>query len=667
MWRTGVISSLLVLSLADAASSHGTGLMGYGQSWYDPTCAYSCRAVIASAPLDCADLDMDHGGGMAMDMQGPSAMARCLGDGVATSKLESYWADMATGDPTVAPRWTYGATLANVTMAPNRTFEKGDTLNYTAAISDVDYEYQYSFNRFFDWEERIQSTYVIIIISVGVATPVALSAMGHLPLLSSIVDRLKPYLVYPATVGGYCTQPLPYMLGHAPSSGQGLWVAMFVVLNIVLGAITYHNFDQPHPWGFTRTGEMLAYVGYRTGHMAFALLPLTLLFSSRNNVLLWLTDWPFSTFLVLHRWVARLCVAHAVVHSITLLAAYAELGTYYADVHKPYWVWGIVATLCLVLLLFQSAAWLRRSSYEVFLLLHILLAVFAIAGCWYHVYYWKGLTGVYELWLYMTCAVWFFDRMLRVLWIAQNGVLRATVTNVSADTVRVDIPGVRWPPVPGRHAYVYFPTLHPLRAWENHPFSIIPTAMLQSNQSAAGSDQEKEELPLTLTSGPEGGTKGNSVSIYVKRHAGITSLLRECAAGLPVLLEGPYRGSRASELLKCDRVLLIGGGIGVTGLVSWAQAHPNVKLAWGLGEAAAPLARSLAVALGGIADKEVRVGGARLDVVALLDQEAQAGWERVGVLVCGPAGLCDAVRAAVVSVGRREKTVFELHVDAFTW
>lgn len=52
---------------------------------------------------------------------------------------------------------------------------------------------------------------------------------------------------------------------------------------------------------------------------------------------------------------------------------------------------------------------------------------------------------------------------------------------------------------------------------------------------------------------------------------------------------------------------------------------------------------------------------------ALLEEEVRAGWGRVGVVVCGPAGLCDATRAAVVRLGRRHETVFELEVDAFGW
>ncbi len=73
-----------------------------------------------------------------------------------------------------------------------------------------------------------------------------------------------------------------------------------------------------------------------------------------------------------------------------------------------------------------------------------------------------------------------------------------------------------------------------------------------------------------------------------------------------------------------------------------------------------------AIDLGGVADKEVRVGS-RFDVAELIEAEARAGWERVGVVVSGPGGLCDDVRAAVAAAGRRSKTVFELEVDAYSW
>ncbi|TLD15415.1 uncharacterized protein PgNI_02363 [Pyricularia grisea] len=672
-----------LVAFFEVAAGYKTGLIGYGQYWYDPACAYSCRAVIASAPLDCPDMDNSMSGmnmsGMDMNSGSPSAsciadnidflstLAYCMGtrcpsDGVNAAKLEAYWADQATGDPAIAPEWTYGAVLAN-TSRPERTFKKGDTLNYTALISDADYQYQYDFDRFFDWEEAIQSTYVIVIIAVGVATPVVLSAMNHAPFLTSAIDKLRPYIEQ-ASVAGYNMRILPYSLGNAPTVGQGLWILMFLALNIILGAITYQNFPQTHPWGFSKSGELLAYVGYRTGHISFALLPLTVLFSSRNNILLWLTDWPFSTFVILHRWVARICTLHAIVHSITLLAAYIDNGTYSAEVHKPYWAWGIVATLCLVIILFQSSVWFRRNSYEFFLILHVLLAVFVIVGCWYHIYYWKAFSGIYELWLYMVIALWFFDRLARVLRVVKNGIRRADVVELSpeSDVVRLDITGVRWPADPGRYAFVHFPTLRPLGFWESHPFSITHTAMLRPVHNplaqASSGDVETNKPPRIAA-----GTGG--ISIYVKRHAGITSLLHR-RVGIPVLLDGPYRGNPSRDVLKCDRVLLVGGGIGITGLLAWTRAHVNVKLAWSLRETDRPLLQDLEFALSGVADNMISVGQ-RLDVEALLAHEVESGWERVGVVVCGPAGLCDDARMAVVGAGKKNKTVFVLETDVFSW
>lgn len=505
-----------------------------------------------------------------------------------------------------------------------------------------------------------------------------MTLIGYLPYIGGILDKLKPYLVYPSAIGTYNVRPLPWLLGNAPTIGQSLYIVMFVVLNIILGAVSYRGFGRPHPWGFTPAGEIMSYVGYRTGHIAFALLPLTVLFASRNNFLLWLTNWSFSTFLVLHRWVARVCALQAVVHSITLLGAYVSNGGYYTDVHEAYWIWGIVATLCLVLLLIHSNLWFRRASYELFLVLHILLTVFVIAGCWYHVMYWHGFTGIYEDWIYAVSAVWFFDRLVRAFRICRNGIPRATVTEISPDIVRVDVKGVRWTPRPGYHAYAYFPTLVPLRPWENHPFSIINTAMLRSQSHVLpGTRYPKQRRSSDVNDIEEGKGKQeevttapsaegtDSITLYVKNHHGITKHLR-AHQGLPVLFDGPYRGNASGGVLKCDRVLLIGGGIGVTGLLPWINAHVNVKLAWSLKETSEPLAQDLATALENIADKEVLVGK-RLDVNALLAQEIQAGWDRVGVVVCGPDSLCDDVRAAVVSFGRKEKTIFELEVDAFSW
>lgn len=163
--------------------------------------------------------------------------------------------------------------------------------------------------------------------------------------------------------------------------------------------------------------------------------------------------------------------------------------------------------------------------------------------------------------------------------------------------------------------------------------------------------------------GEEVGTTG--VTLIIKKNLGLTRLLKSHGR-LLTLLDGPYPQNPSSEILKCDHVLLIGGGIGITGLVHWIHAHPNVKLAWSVGPRAEALVTEMGVVLRNVADKDILVGE-RFNIAKLLQSETQAGHAKVGVVVCGPGAMCDAVRAAVAGVGRGSKTVFELEVDAFSW
>jgi len=485
--------------------------------------------------------------------------------------------------------------------------------------------------------------------------------------------------------------------------GQSIYIAIFVALNVVLSAVGYRS-GQPNAWFATEWNEISAHVLYRTGTLGLMTLPILFLFASRNNVLLWLSNWSHSTFLLLHRWVARVFTLYVVVHSIIGLQIYA------ANANTTWWIWGAVATMATVISALFSGLYVRKGQYELFLVFHILLAVFIVVGCWYHVTLWYGAMGIpwpdaswgYELWIYLGIAVWFLDRLLRLVRMLKNGILRSTVTDIGGGYMRVDIPKVRWGSEPGKHVYVFLPTLHPLRPWENHPFSVIPTHMLRNptittttpnnNKPASptertpspsqhshkgGSDEEKqltlpttETKPLPARQSPLSGG-GAGITLLVKKEKGITQYLATHSR-LITLLDGPYKNNNTTSILRCDRVLLIAGGIGITGILPWVHSHWNVKLAWSVSEAAKPLVEAIAFALddglhAGVT-KEVRVGR-RFDVSELVaEEEADTRWESVGVVVSGPGGLCDAVREAVVRAGRkRSGTVFELEVDAYSW
>jgi predicted ferric reductase len=515
-----------------------------------------------------------------------------------------------------------------------------------------------------------------VLLVAGFATPIFFTLLGFLPYMTGLFERIKPYIVYPSTIATYHVRPLPYLLGNPPTVRQSLYVVMFFILNIILTSVNYRS-TQPNAYFASTYQEIMAYVSCRTGVLAFAIAPLVILFSGRNNILLWLTNWSHSTYMLLHRWVARIFAVQVILHSIVELVLYIDMGEFDTEAKQPYWIWGVVATLATCIMLVASLLYVRLWSYEVFLVTHIVLAIFVLVGSWYHVELLFTRKWGYELWLYTVFAVWFFDRILRVFRVAKNGIRRATVTEISGDIVRVDVKGVRWAAQPGMHTYAYFPSLNPLKPWENHPFSVIPTILLKSNKengfipsddprraSSENHDVEKAPVVSTVSDPVTRCATTAGVSFYIRKSTGGTKYLKSCHK-LVTLLDGPYFNNPTHAVLKCDRLVLVAGGIGITGLLPFLACHANVKLYWSVRKECESLVKDLDPILAG-AVKEVRIGR-RLEVKTLLEDEGAGGWAKIGVVACGPGGLCDDVRAIVASKGRGSKTVWELEVDAFSW
>jgi hypothetical protein len=106
---------------------------------------------------------------------------------------------------------------------------------------------------------------------------------------------------------------------------------------------------------------------------------------------------------------ARIFIVQVLLHSIVSLAKYLETGMYSMERSKPYWIWGIVATICVVVLCFGSGFYFPNFFYQGFLVVHTVLSVITAVGCWYHAYELYGLLGGYGYWIYATAAVWAFD------------------------------------------------------------------------------------------------------------------------------------------------------------------------------------------------------------------------------------------------------------------
>lgn len=524
----------------------------------------------------------------------------------------------------------------------------------------------------------------MIVISFGL--PVVLSGLAYLPLVSRAISKVQAYIIWPSSVGTRHAQSLPYLLGKAPVIGQALYVLLFLILNIVFTAAGYQS-RQPNAWNPTVKLEIMAYMIGRTGQLAYIMMPLLWLFAGRNNILLWMSNWSHSTFMTLHRWVARIYTVQVLLHSIIALYKYQQTGMYSMEVVKSYWIWGIVATLSVVILCFGSGLYVRHFYYQSFLVVHIVVSVFIVVGCWYHAYDLYGLLGGYVYWMYATAAVWSFDRLCRLLRIWTAGICHAQVIEIGGvdGYARIDVPGVRWGRKPGMHASLYFPTLTPLTPWVNHPFSVMPTVMLRPSHyrgKTAGNEHIEDGSSSDRTDSNHDIEKSVAVvnthrkqnipaevglTFFVKKTFGGTTKLLRSSNDLLTLVEGPYPNNASDQVLDCDRLLLIGGGIGIASLVPFVASHYNVKLCWSVKETAQCLVDELSDPLEQVQDKQVFVGQ-RLDVQALLAAESEAGWKKIGIVVAGPPQMCDDARAFIVAEARRSRsTEFAMEIEAYSW
>lgn len=470
-----------------------------------------------------------------------------------------------------------------------------------------------------------------------------------------------------------------------PTRGQALFIAYLWIINIVLCAVDY-TLLWPTLWYTEYRLLVIGSVANRTGMLSFANLSLAVLFASRNNVLLWVTSWSRSTFVLLHRWLALICVIQGTLHSILYFVLHAETNVLEANTPEPYYYWGIIAMVFMIVILPLSILPIRQRVYEIFLALHVVLVMLILVGCFLHIYFRYHWQWGYEIWTTLALALWGFDRFLaRPLRLARHGIRTAHVTVIDCDYLRVDIPGVE---AVGQ-AYLYFPTLT-WRVWENHPFSVIPIPGTPGAEREDPLSQYSDNLKeiRNTTSTVEKTSPG--VAFFVRRRGGLTAKLAAhevSASGLRVLVEASY-GAESSLISYPDRrpslaypnVICIAGGVGITGVLPLLQRNllttqGATKLFWGV--RTLPLVNAVESLIHAKkaygtetgtqddprpsfwGDVQVQVSvGRRLDLREILNSETLR--ERsIGttVVVCGPPGMSDEVRLIVIDLARQGRAV----------
>ena len=515
---------------------------------------------------------------------------------------------------------------------------------------------------------------------MALALPIVVSLVRFIPSLtrSCTWAWANSILVYPPIWGDKHRQPAARALGGGfiPTRGQSWYILILVVLNVIFLVAPYQNL-QPQSIFTTLRELALSTIGNRAGVMAMGNVVILTVFAGRNNPLLGLTGWNYDTYLLFHRVVGYLAIFHTVLHSVMLLAYYKVFGDYNTEASEKYWIWGIVATVAASALWPASVLAVRKRFYEVFLSVHHILVVLFLVGYFYHIFYRYGMKWGYEIWCYIAGGIWGAERVFRLGRMVLMGWRTAKVTEVAGsggEYVRVDIDGVFAQGL----VYLYFPTLS-WRFWENHPFSVASSMLHDKEEKEAqssgtdtpASNESTKEISrsrisahdITSNTMREGRTSTRQrVTIVMRRQSGMTARLgdRVAAAGgvvrLPVLVEGSYHATPSSQLSQCTTLLCIAGGVGVSAVLPLLHEHTSRgRLYWGmrtrslLDEFEADI-RSLPASVQ--VDTSI---GTRLDTGAILREELACRTDDrgpVGVVVCGPPQMADAVRKEVTRLAR---------------
>lgn len=506
----------------------------------------------------------------------------------------------------------------------------------------------------------------IVLLVSGSALPIAFSLLRFIPFPAALVTKFNAWFIDPPVFGSHHKTPRAGLF-HMPTRGQAFFIFYLIAINVILSAVGFKS-RQPNSWYPSASGsdgEIVSYLTNRLGVLSFANIPLMFVYAGRNNPLLWLTNWSHGTFLLLHRWVAWIATLQAVLHSAIYLEIYVHDGTHGSESKLPYWVWGVVATLCMSILLPSSIFPIRKSIYELFLAWHVLLSIFVLAGCYWHILERFERQWGYENWIYTAIAIWGFERAMRFARLARNGIKTARVTVIDEDYVRVNIEDV----IGSGHAYLYFPTLT-WRVWENHPFSVVSAILPPSDRpSTLKHHADVEKLGISAGSfdsdSPERRSQSSAtigLTFLLRSRLGVTRLLRKHAS-LPVLVEsayGPHEDLSEYALLIC-----IAGGVGISACLPYLRAHAGAtKLFWAARSQG--IIDDMAPWISGV-EHETYVGK-RMNIPEVLHNEFRENTSTTVVLVSGPSQMADEVRCVMSQLGKQKRNIkVKLVEESFSW
>lgn len=493
-------------------------------------------------------------------------------------------------------------------------------------------------------------------------------------------------------------------IGTLPSRMHATVLAVYILINLVYCLwLDYTKLDKY---------SVVAELRGRTGVLAVVnMIPLVIM-AGRNNPLISILQISFDTYNLLHRWMGRIVVLEAVLHTMAWAyvkhAATGWSGVNHALKVDPFLGWGMIGTASMVAILLSSPSPLRHAFYETFLNAHIVLAQLAMVGIWWHCH----LANLPQL-PYITVIVllWYCDRLVRLVRLAyfnySGKLTQATIVAMPGDASRVTLNLPKYTDIkPGTHAYLRFCGVN---FWESHPFSIawidqkvvyLPSTPLSpstaKNLEAGYGAEQKQSIDRSKST--------TSVSFIIHAQTGMTRKLykkaKDCAShtlNINALFEGPYAGHHSLD--SYGHCVLFAGSSGITHQLPYVKhlvkgfndgivCTRRIVLVWIIREPehlewvrpwmddilAMPRRKEILTIkifitrpMGPInsPSSHVQMSSGRPKLDQLMRSEVRSQIGAMAVTVCGPGALADNVREEVNN--NQGEGVIDFIEESFTW
>ena len=315
---------------------------------------------------------------------------------------------------------------------------------------------------------------------------------------------------------------------------------------------------QPLYWQSIRYGSPP--LAIRSGMIAVAMTPWIIATSTKANLLTLITGVGPERLNVFHRWAGYLCLFLSLLHAVPfyIQPVWDDNGmevfqTLFPPGSGVIYGTGIACLVPLAWLCVASLPFIRRTAYEVFVVLHWPVGLLYVGLLFWHTKNFLLSWG----YLYATVGilvVCYCMRLCNLNWIRPWRMSflvgdEAAINIMTENAIKITIPTqMRWKQ--GQYVYLRIPGIS---FFDNHPFTVSSLC--------------SEDFPS------EYGEEYRDCVLVFRPYGGFTRKVLEAALDkgpyhtYRAFLDGPYGGMRR-DLAAFDTCILIAGGSGVTSLMS---------------------------------------------------------------------------------------------------